>query len=504
VQELFITDDGDSGFSTTGSWATATFAGRGSDLRYLNPSAPAGVATWAFNGLQAGQYRVSATWPTDLGAAAATNAPFTIRETLAGPVLAAKAVNENVPPNDLSDAGSVWEDLGTVSISGNSLFVQLTNVGAETWVVADAVRIERIGNAPAAPEIAVMQGTSAVNDGGALAFGATTAGTPVSKTFTIYNVGATNLVLQPATAPGGFSITTNFTASQVVIPGATATLTVELTAASAGSFSGMLSFATNDGDENPFDVFVSGTVAAVGDLPIIVDDGDSGFSTTGSWSTATAVGRGSDLRYLNPSAPAGVATWSFSGLTTGQYRVSATWPTDLGAAAATNAPFTIRATGGGPALLTTTRNENVAPNDFPDAGSSWEDLGIVSVSGSTLVVELTNVGAETWVVADAIRIERVGALPAVPEIVVQDGATNLVDGVSAVSFGNATVGTPVSKTFTNYNTGSANLILQPATVPGGFTVTSNFTTNQAVAGGMSATLTVRLDATSAGVFSVQL
>ncbi|HUQ70593.1 MAG TPA: hypothetical protein VM165_13770, partial [Planctomycetaceae bacterium] len=71
-----VRDDGDAGFTTTGPWNPYTSGGRGGDLRYLNPASPAGTATWAFNGLQSGQYRVSATWPTDLGAAAATNAPF--------------------------------------------------------------------------------------------------------------------------------------------------------------------------------------------------------------------------------------------------------------------------------------------------------------------------------------------------------------------------------------------------------------------------------------------
>ncbi|MDZ4683694.1 MAG: hypothetical protein SH850_01315, partial [Planctomycetaceae bacterium] len=58
-----ILDDGDGSFSTTGPWSTYTAGGRGGDLRYLNPVSPAGTATWAFNGLQSGQYRVSATWP---------------------------------------------------------------------------------------------------------------------------------------------------------------------------------------------------------------------------------------------------------------------------------------------------------------------------------------------------------------------------------------------------------------------------------------------------------
>ena len=84
-----------------------------------------------------------------------------IFETLAGPVLHTAAINENVAPDDFTDASSLWEDIGTVAIQGSSLVVQLTNVGAETWVLADAIRIERIGAVPAAPEIAVSRPAAA-------------------------------------------------------------------------------------------------------------------------------------------------------------------------------------------------------------------------------------------------------------------------------------------------------------------------------------------------------
>ncbi|HUQ68582.1 MAG TPA: choice-of-anchor D domain-containing protein, partial [Planctomycetaceae bacterium] len=387
-----ILDDGEQQVAFAGPWSTSNSVGRGSDLRYLNPASAAGTATWAFNGLLSGQYRVSATWPTGLGAAAATNAPFSIRETLTGVVLQAAAINENVEPNDLTDAGSMWEHLGLVTIQGSSLFVQLTNVGAETWVVADAIRIERVGAVPAAPEIVVMQVATAVTDGGSFDFGDTTTGTVISKSFTISNTGTTNLVLQPATVPAGFSITANFTANQTVAPGASATLTVQLDAASAGSYSGQLSFVTNDGDENPFNVTVSGDVVPPGNLPVIVDDGDGAFSLpSGNWETWTAGGRAGDLRYINsvgvanyPSnnlATAGVARWSFTSLPTGQYRVSATWPDPDGSSGrATNAPYTVLDNVGGATLATALRNQNQAADDRTDQGSDWEDLATVNIT----------------------------------------------------------------------------------------------------------------------------
>ena len=43
--------------------------------------------------------------------------------------------------------------------------------------------------------------------------------------------------------------------------------------------------------------------------------------------------------------------------------------------------------------------------------------------------------ANGYVIADAIRIERVDALPPRPEVQVLDGATDLADGLRPVAFG---------------------------------------------------------------------
>jgi hypothetical protein len=55
-------------------------------------------------------------------------------------------------------------------------------------------------------------------------------------------------------------------------------------------------------------------------------------------------------------------------------------------------------------------NQELAPNDRVDAGTNWEDLGSsFSITGSTLVVKLTN-AANEYVIADGIRIERLSPL----------------------------------------------------------------------------------------------
>src|SRR5690606_809352 len=104
-------------------------------------------------------------------------------------------------------------------------------------------------------------------------------------------------------------------------------------------------------------------------------------------------------------------------------------------------------------------NQELTPNDFNDAGSAWEDLGVFTISGNTLVVRLSD-AANEYVNADAIRIQRVGELPSpTPEITVLAGSTNIADNSGVFNFGSTPPGTPLTQVFTVRNDGSANLTL---------------------------------------------
>ena len=63
------------------------------------------------------------------------------------------AVNQRQAPNDLNDAGSAWENLGSQhNILGTTLVVELSDAG-NGYAIADAVRIERLGDVVIEPEI---------------------------------------------------------------------------------------------------------------------------------------------------------------------------------------------------------------------------------------------------------------------------------------------------------------------------------------------------------------
>jgi subtilisin family serine protease len=482
-----VIDNGATGFSTAGAWVLFDGQGFQNDLDYSAAGNGADVATWTF-AVTPGQYRVSTTWSTDPNRA--TNAPFTVLD--GATALDTLLLNQEIAPNDFFDSGASWEDIGTFNILGTSLVVRLTD-NANEFVIADAVRIERIGDLPSAPEIRVLDGATDLVDGVAVVdYGTTPPGTPLSRTFTVTNLGTTNLTLGTLTVPAGFTVTSGF-GSTTLASGASTTFTVRLDAAAAGIYSGQVSFGNNDADENPFNFTIQGMVATVQ----IIDDGTTGFSTSGSWTIFNGQGFQNDVTYSAAGNGSDAATWAFT-VTPGQFRISTTWTTH--ANRATNAPFTVF--DGATALGTTLLNQEIEPNDFGDQGTSWEDIGTFTITDTTLVVRLTD-NANEVVIADAVRIARIGELPLAPEIQVLDGATNLVDGSAVVNYGSTLPGTPLSRTFTVTNLGSANLTLGTLTVPAGFTLISSFGSTT-LAPGASTTFTVRLDAAAVGTYSGQV
>jgi N-acetylneuraminic acid mutarotase len=87
------------------------------------------------------------------------------------------------------------------------------------------------------------------------------------------------------------------------------------------------------------------------------------------------------------------------------------------------------------------------------------------------------------------------------EIQVLDGATDIPDGTGSVNFGITTVDTPINKTFTVRNAGTADLTLtEPISVPTGFSVANSFGLSL-LAPSKTTTFTIQLDAVAAGTYS---
>jgi hypothetical protein len=242
-----------------------------------------------------------------------------------------------------------------------------------------------------------------VADGGSVAFGRTDPGTPLTQTFTVRNAGTATAALNlgAISLPAGFSLAAGF-GQATLAPGQSTTFAIRLDAAAVGAFGGAASFATNDPAHANF------TLALTGTASVISYQGDSGagFSVTPGWQFDGAAGWHSGLYFKQAGSGSEAATWTFSGLAPGVYRVSVTWVP--AANRAPNAAYTVL--DGSTTLATTLVDQRQAPASLQDAGALWQDLGgPFTVSSGTLTVQLSDLAAAgTYLIADSVRIERIG------------------------------------------------------------------------------------------------
>ena len=148
---------------------------------------------------------------------------------------------------------------------------------------------------------------------------------------------------------------------------------------------------------------VLGFSAATTGAAQIVDNGDPGYATSGTW-TNSSTGYLNDSQSNTNNSASEFATWTFTGLTPGTtYQIADTFP--VNSSNSTFSPFTIL--DGGVSIATVNINQTLAPNDFTDSSVGWKTLGLFKVTSSTLTVRLgTNF---TKVIADAVRIQQVVA-----------------------------------------------------------------------------------------------
>jgi len=463
-------------------------------MAFIQSGNGAQKATWTFTDLAPGEYRVSASWvpfsnrPVD--------APYSISDELS--LLATVQVNQQVAPASFVEAGIAWQNLGGLYfVTGDRLIVQLSNLvsPAGSYAIADAVRVERIGALPPGPEIQVLvDGASMMDGSGVIDFGRTTPGAAVDRTVSVRNLGTNDLTLGTINLPTGFSLVSGF-GTTTLAPGQSTTFVVRHTANAEGVYTGSLSFDSNDADESPFDLTVTGIVSLY-PAPFVIDDGDSNFFATSGWVSYAGAGAQGDLVYKQSGSGAEYARWTFDTIAPGKYRVAMTWE------AYSNRPSdaVYAVYDGSTALATVHVNQQQPPSSFVDNGVTWQDTGaIYTVTSDTLVVELHDLVAPagSFVIADAVRLERVGGPAPGPEIQVVANGSSVADGTGTVDFGQALLGTPVSRTITVNNVGTADLTLGAITVPSGFTLVSGFGTTT-VAPGQSTSFVVRMNATSEG------
>ncbi|MDA0281813.1 MAG: choice-of-anchor D domain-containing protein [Planctomycetota bacterium] len=494
-----IIDNDDAGFTPSAQFALWSGQGFQNDVREDNtPGTGTSTSTWTFTSVPAGQYRVSTTWSPFNNRA--TDAPYTISGFDGGPVTF--DINQQVSPGDFQVDGASWEEFGFFTLSATGTITVSLSDDANGNVIADAVRLDPVVGS----EITVLNGTTLIIDGGTLEFGSIVQGTTtagaITRTITVRNDGPDNLVLQPIPALTGFTISnTNFTTDQIVASGATASFDITIDTSAVAALNATLEFGNNDIDEGPFNITLTGNITT--NAVQILDNGDAGYTPSSDEVTFTGQGFQGDVGEDSSQGTAATpATWAFSNLVSGGvYRVSATW-TEF-SNRATDAPYTISGLvtgvgGGAGGMVTVDVNQRVAPNDRVDQGTSFEDLGVFTLTGTTLTVSLSD-DADGNVIADAIRIERITG----PEIQVDLAGTVLVSGTSTVDFGTHIVGVTETRTFTVTNLGATALTVGAVPDGAGFTVTSNLP-GAAIAPLGNATFTITMNTAAINTFNETL
>ena len=251
----------------------------------------------------------------------------------------------------------------------------------------------------------IDNGADVADDTGVVDFGDVEQGEVVVRTLTVFNFGTTDLTLtEPISTSAGFTAT-NF-GSTTLAANQSTTFDLAIDTSVLGTLNGTVSFGSNDAEENPFNFAVQGNVIPASTIQVIDNsDGSPEFSQTGSWGQVNRNGHNGGFHFASGSATGGsTSTWTFEVADPGLYRVSATWRQHSNRAS--NARFSLNDDLSSSVYV----DQRVAPNisnGIVEEGSTFEDLGNFRILGNTLTVTLDNL-ADGLVIADAIRIERVG------------------------------------------------------------------------------------------------
>ncbi len=403
-------------------------AGGGTDTRTR--------ATWTFTGLEAGQYRLYATWPK-WSYQMPERVPFEIFD---GPKSVGTAHgNQSQAAAGDTAAGHAWTKLGIHTIQSGTCRVVMTNAARGRWVMADAVRLVPAGG-----------GEPRIVDNGDEGYEATAgwlAGGKGYKGTTRYvrgQKGGDKENLAQATwtladlEPGVYEVFLTWTASNTrtwrapftLYDGETSKGLVRVNQTKipdslfaggawweslgeyvleAGTLKVVLSNRTDKKKVIADAVAVARVDRAAGR---ILDDGDEGFEAL---KRGERMGHGCDgdaMRFNNEARePAPVAAWTFGQLAPATYAVFATWQRNNFSVA--GVPYRARAGETTVPLGTVDQSKDATGRRLN--GVAWQRLGTVEVAGDTLIVEVLTVGKQKGkVVADAVWIQPVDAGAAAP------------------------------------------------------------------------------------------
>ena len=149
LSPVAVIDNGQPGYSETGTWSTAVggFNGTNRVAQTVRGSGHTSTASWTFSGLVPATYFVYVTFASK--SRYATAAPFSVKGSSAQSVNEALLVTQSQGGRNMGSYGGVgWLELGTYVPSGGQLNVVLTNLASGNDVDADGLLLVADGALP--------------------------------------------------------------------------------------------------------------------------------------------------------------------------------------------------------------------------------------------------------------------------------------------------------------------------------------------------------------------
>jgi len=314
------------------------------------------------------------------------------------------------------------------------------------------------------PEIEVSENGGDIPNSGALSFGTTLVGTPVIKTLTIANTGTAALKLENFQLPTGFTLVGAF--PDTLGAGTTDDFQIRLDADSENSFTGELTFDSNDTDESTYSFGISGTVTPVPAPEIEISENGMSIPFNGNFDFGTTL-IGTPVKKTFVIRNTGTALLTIDNLTmTAAFSLAGALPDEIAPGETDNLEIQLDAN----AVGTFGGDLRIANNDAD------ENPYVFTISGTV------NPEPE-------------------PEIGVSENGSDIPNDGN-MNFGSTTIGTSLSKTLIIENTGTAELLLSNLILPDGFSLVTAFPEN--IPANDAASFQIRLDADAAGSFIASL
>ncbi|RYD23740.1 MAG: choice-of-anchor D domain-containing protein [Verrucomicrobiaceae bacterium] len=336
------------------------------------------------------------------------------------------------------------------------------------------------GNGPSLPEISVsLANSTQLTDGvSTVGFGNVTLGAIAeTQNLTITNTGAANITGLAITTDGLHigDFTVGNPGATFLPPGASTTVRVTFQPSAAGLRSGSIHIASNDADENPFDIALTGTGIAMPDIAV------SRSNLTG------LTGGSSIIPFVSTNLGASSATETLTINNTGTATLS-------------GIAVSITGVHAGDFTLETPASSSLVPS----AGTTFKVAFKPTAAGvRTATLQLVSNDPDE----NPFLVTLTGNGVAVPEIVViRANGSDLVDGVATLGLGSINIGaSSVTEVLTIRNTGTAALTGLAISTTGhttDFTITSPAVTS--LAPGASTTFSVLFRPTAAGARAIAL